>query len=51
MSQSAISHQLRLLRSLRLVRRAKRGRMVYYALDDDHILGLFTSGMEHVTHE
>ena len=51
MSQSAISHQLRLLRSLRLVRREKRGRMVYYALDDDHIAALFKSGMEHVTHE
>ncbi len=51
MSQSAISHQLRLLRSLRLVRGTKRGRMVYYALDDDHIRGLFESGMEHVTHE
>ncbi len=51
MSQSAISHQLRLLRSLRLVRRVKRGRMVYYSLDDDHISSLFKSGMEHVTHD
>jgi DNA-binding transcriptional ArsR family regulator len=51
MGQSAVSHQLRLLRSLRLVRRAKRGRMVYYALDDDHVRALFKSGMEHVMHE
>ncbi len=51
MSQSAISHQLRLLRALRLVKGAKRGRMVYYTLDDDHIEGLFRHGMEHVRHE
>jgi DNA-binding transcriptional ArsR family regulator len=51
MSQSAISHQLRLLRALRLVKRAKRGRMVYYTLDDDHIEGLFRQGLEHVSHD
>jgi ArsR family transcriptional regulator len=51
MSQSAISHQLRLLRTLRLVKGSKRGRMVYYSLDDDHIDGLFRHGMEHVRHE
>lgn len=50
MSQSAISHQLRLLRSLRLVKRVKRGRMVYYSLDDDHVDSLYRSGMEHVKH-
>lgn len=51
MSQSAISHQLRLLRTLRLVKGSKRGRMVYYSLDDAHISSLFQSGMEHVSHE
>ena len=51
MSQSAISHQLRLLRALRLVRAEKRGRMVYYALDDAHVSGLFRQGMEHVAHD
>lgn len=51
MSQSAISHQLRLLRTLRLVKRDKRGRMVYYSLDDDHIEILFGQGLEHVGHE
>ncbi len=51
MSQSAISHQLRLLRTLRLVKGDKRGRMVYYSLDDDHIRDLFRSGMDHVSHE
>ncbi|MDI7276753.1 MAG: metalloregulator ArsR/SmtB family transcription factor [Anaerolineae bacterium] len=51
MGQSAISHQLRLLRTLRLVKADKRGRMVYYTLDDAHIEGLFRHGMEHVAHE
>ena len=47
-SESAISHQLRLLRSLRLVRSRRAGRMVFYALDDDHITRLFAQGLEHV---
>ncbi len=51
MSQSAVSHHLRLLRTLRLVKADKRGRMVYYTLDDAHIEGLFRQGMEHVAHE
>jgi len=47
-SESAVSHQLRLLRSLRLVRARREGRMVFYALDDDHILTLFEQGLRHV---
>ena len=50
MTQSAISHQLRLLRQLRLVKRRKAGQMVYYALDDEHISNLFSQGMDHVLH-
>jgi DNA-binding transcriptional ArsR family regulator len=48
LSESATSHQLRLLRSLRLVRTRRAGRMVFYALDDDHITRLFAQGLEHV---
>jgi ArsR family transcriptional regulator len=48
LSQSAVSHQLRLLRSLRLVRSRRDGRHIYYALDDDHVVKLFTQGLEHV---
>jgi ArsR family transcriptional regulator, lead/cadmium/zinc/bismuth-responsive transcriptional repressor len=48
LTESAVSHQLRLLRGLRLVRSRRAGRMVFYALDDDHILSLFEQGMEHV---
>jgi len=50
-SQSAISHQLRLMRQLHLVRFRKEGRHVYYTLDDDHIRGLFQQGLLHVKHE
>ena len=48
MSQSAVSHQLRLLRNLRLVRPRREGRMVFYALDDQHIMTLFRQGLRHV---
>jgi DNA-binding transcriptional ArsR family regulator len=51
MSQSAISHQLRHLRQLGLVRFRKEGRHVFYALDDDHVRQLFAQGLLHVTHE
>ncbi|HID63765.1 MAG TPA: transcriptional regulator, partial [Anaerolineae bacterium] len=51
MSQSAISHQLRTLREMRLVRLRKEGRHVYYALDDEHIHDLLHQGLEHVEHD
>jgi ArsR family transcriptional regulator, lead/cadmium/zinc/bismuth-responsive transcriptional repressor len=47
-SESAVSHQLRLLRNLRLVRSRRAGRMVFYALDDHHIIRLFEEGLRHV---
>ena len=48
MSESAVSHQLRLLRNLRLVRSRREGRMMFYALDDRHIITLFRQGLRHV---
>ena len=48
MSQSAISHQLRLLRAAKLVRYRKDGKNVYYTLDDDHVRNLVSQGLEHV---
>jgi len=48
LTESATSHQLRILRSLRLVRTRRAGRMIFYALDDDHITRLFAQGLEHV---
>jgi DNA-binding transcriptional ArsR family regulator len=51
MTQSAISHQLRLLRQLRLVRHRKAGRHVYYALDDEHVHMLLVQGLLHIEHD
>jgi DNA-binding transcriptional ArsR family regulator len=50
MSQSAISHQLRVLRQLRLVRRRKDGQMAFYTLDDEHVSDLFRQSLENVLH-
>lgn len=50
-SESAVSHQLRLLRNMRLVRARRSGRQVYYTLDDQHILSLFQQGLRHVTED
>ena len=47
-TQSAISHQLRLLRAAKLVKFRKEGKMAYYSLDDDHIRNLFEEGIRHV---
>jgi len=51
MAQSAISHQLRVLRNARLVRYQKVGKVVYYVLDDDHVNELFRQGLDHVEHQ
>ena len=48
MSQSAISHQLRLLRAARLVRYRKEGKNVFYALDDEHVKNLIVLGIDHI---
>jgi ArsR family transcriptional regulator, lead/cadmium/zinc/bismuth-responsive transcriptional repressor len=48
LTESAVSHQLRLLRTLRLVRARRDGRMMFYALDDQHIVTLFQQGLRHV---
>jgi ArsR family transcriptional regulator len=50
MTESAVSHQLRGLRQLQLVRSRKDGRQVYYALDDDHVARLYRLGLDHVEH-
>ena len=47
-SQSAVSHHLRQLRQMKIVRWRKEGRMAYYRLDDEHISALFAIGLEHV---
>ena len=47
-SQSAISHSLRILRNMNLVKYRKEGKMAYYSLDDDHISAILTAGLKHV---
>ena len=48
LSESAVSHQLRLLRTLRIVRARRAGRQVYYQLDDNHIRTLLDQGRRHI---
>ena len=50
MSESAVSHQLRGLRQMRLVRTRKEGRQVFYTLEDDHVAKLYILGLDHVEH-
>ena len=47
-TSSAVSHQLRLLRTAKLVKARKEGKNVYYSLDDEHVRQLFAQGLEHV---
>ena len=51
MSESAVSHQLRLLRTMRLVRPRRAGRQVFYSVDDHHILELLKLAGTHVAEE
>ena len=48
MSLSAVSHQLRVLRNMKLVKFRKDGKIVYYSLDDEHVVKLIQMGYEHV---
>ena len=48
-SQSAISHQLRVLKSARLGKFRRAGKVIYYSLDDEHIKQIFDAGLHHIT--
>jgi len=50
MSQPAVSHQLRLLRTMHIVAARKHGKHVFYRLDDEHIHSLYDQGLAHVEH-
>lgn len=50
-SQSAVSHQLRLLRSLNIVRYRKDGREVFYDLADDHVRDILARSLEHILYD
>lgn len=51
MNQSAISHQLRVLKQAGLVKYRKEGKVVYYSLDDEHVKNIFDQGFIHITHK
>ena len=48
MTQSAISHQLQVLKKSKLVKSLRKGKTVFYSLADDHVRTIFGQGMEHV---
>ncbi len=50
MSQSSISHQLKILRDLRIVKFKRKGKLVIYSLDDDHVLKILAEGINHAKH-
>ncbi len=47
-TQSAISHQLRILKQSKLVKYRKEGKIVYYSLDDEHVIEILMKGREHI---
>ena len=50
-SESAVSHQLRVLRTLRVVKNRREGKIVYYSLDDDHVRSLIQMSLDHIAHQ
>ncbi len=51
MERTAISHQLRTLKSARLVRARRDGKSIYYSFDDEHVSGIFELSLEHLSHK
>ena len=51
LTQSAISHQLRVLRSSKLVKVRRDGKTLYYSLADEHVIRILSQGMEHITEQ
>lgn len=49
-SESAVSHQLRILRALKIVKNRREGKIVYYSLDDDHVKSLIQMSLDHIRH-
>ncbi len=51
MTQSAVSHQLRLLKNGKLVKKRRDGKSIFYSLADDHVMTIIAQGLEHVSEE
>ncbi|NOX32161.1 MAG: winged helix-turn-helix transcriptional regulator [Deltaproteobacteria bacterium] len=49
-TDSAISHQLRILRTLKILKNRREGKIIYYSLDDDHVVSLIKMSLDHVRH-
>ncbi len=49
-TESAISHQLRILRALKIVKNRRQGKIIYYSLDDDHVTSLINISLTHIQH-
>ncbi|MCD4718954.1 MAG: metalloregulator ArsR/SmtB family transcription factor [Desulfobacula sp.] len=49
-TDSAISHQLRILRTLKIVKNRRQGKIIYYSIDDDHVVSLINMSLDHVRH-
>jgi ArsR family transcriptional regulator len=50
LSESAVSHQIRNMRQMRIVRASRRGQQIFYRLEDSHVADLFRLGLEHTLH-
>ena len=50
MSQSSISHQLKILKQNRLVKFRREGKTIFYSLDDHHVVNILNQGLEHIEH-
>jgi len=49
-TDSAISHQLRILRTMKILKNRRAGKSIYYAIDDEHVISLIKMSLEHVRH-
>lgn len=49
-SDSSISHQLRILRNLKILKNRRQGKIIYYSIDDDHVISLINMSLDHVRH-
>ncbi|MBA3010054.1 MAG: metalloregulator ArsR/SmtB family transcription factor [Proteobacteria bacterium] len=50
LSDSAISHQLRILRTMKILKNRREGKIIYYSIDDDHVVSLIKMSLDHITH-